>query len=109
MPASRRLRLLPESCPGRWIATEPRRAGGARDAEIGDERFAILQKDVLGFDVAMDDALPVRVVERTRDLKRDFHRFLHVQLPFPLETLMNRLAGNERHDVVHLPLELAVI
>ena len=57
----------------------------------------------------MDDALPVRIVERARDLKRDLHRVLHVQLPLPLETLVNGLARDERHHVVHLPLELAVI
>ena len=36
----------------------------ARDAEIGDERLAVLQQDVLRLDVAVNDALLVRVVER---------------------------------------------
>ncbi len=31
------------------------------------------QEDVSGLDVAMDDALPVRVVERIEDLRHDAH------------------------------------
>ena len=34
-----------------------------RDAEVGDERATLLQQDVLRLDVAMDDAVALRVVE----------------------------------------------
>ncbi len=36
----------------------------ARDAEVGDQRLTVLQQDVLRLDVAVNDALLVRVVER---------------------------------------------
>src|SRR5947207_1887475 len=42
-----------------------------RDAEVADQRLPILQKNVLGFDVAMNDALPVREVERAGHLSHD--------------------------------------
>ena len=45
-----------------------------RDAEVGDERLAVMQENVLGLDVAVDDAVAVRVVERARDFGRDAHR-----------------------------------
>src|SRR4030095_1193669 len=41
------------------------------DPEIGEQRVAFLQQDVLGLDVAMDHTLPVREVESGRDLSRD--------------------------------------
>jgi len=40
---------------------------GARHAEISDQRVTFREHDVLGFDVAMDNALPVGVVECIRD------------------------------------------
>jgi hypothetical protein len=36
--------------------------------------LAVVQQNVLGLDVAVDHALAMRVVERTRDLARDAHR-----------------------------------
>ena len=41
------------------------------DAEVGEQRLPIVQEDVLGLDVAMDDALPVCEVERAGDLSHD--------------------------------------
>ena len=44
-----------------------------RDAKVGHHRLALVQQDVLGLDVAMDDPLTVCVVERRRDRPRDLH------------------------------------
>ena len=52
-----------------------RRIGCASDAEIGQRGGAVLtQKNVVGFDVAMDEALGVRIVQRQRDFARDAQR-----------------------------------
>ena len=40
------------------------RVDGAGDAEVGDDGLAVLEQDVLRFDVAMHDVLPVGVVQR---------------------------------------------
>ena len=52
-----------------------------RDAEVGDQRVPALQQDVLGLDVAVDDAERVRVAERVGDFARDAHRVVDRQLP----------------------------
>ena len=51
----------------------------------------------------------MRVLERRRDLIRDANRVLHRELLLALETLVDRLARDERHHVVELPLVLAVV
>ncbi len=40
---------------------------GERDAEVGDQGLAVLQEDVLGLDVAVDDAALVGELERGGD------------------------------------------
>jgi len=52
--------------------------------EVGDERLAILQEDVLRLDVPVNHAMPVRVIERTRDFTRDADSVGHRQLALPL-------------------------
>ncbi len=58
---------------------------GERDAEIRQHRLAFLDQDVLGLDVAMHQALPVRVVERARDLLRDREGLIEPELPLAIE------------------------
>ena len=82
-------------------------ARGERDAEVGDERLAIVEQDVLGLDVAVDDAVPVRVVERRGDLGGDSHRVGHGQLLLPVEPVRSDLALDERHDVEEEAVDLA--
>ena len=68
-----------------------------------------LEKNVLGFDVAMDDAARVRVLQRARDLARDPHRVLHGELSFAREPIAQRLAVHERHDVIQRSFRFARI
>ena len=55
------------------------------DTEVGDERAPVLQQDVLGLDVAVDHALAVRVVQRTRHLPRETHGVADRELSLALE------------------------
>ena len=43
------------------------------NAEVGDQRMSILQHDVLGLDVAVHNAVTVRVIECARHLHRQSH------------------------------------
>ena len=78
-----------------------------RDAEVGDERVSALQQDVLRLDVAMHDAERVRGAQRVGDLAGDAHRVVDRQLPLALEPRAQRLARDERHDVVQERVGLA--
>ena len=80
--------------------------GGEGDAEVRDERLALVQENVFRLDVAMNHAAPVRVVERAGDVGRDLHGVGNGQLPFAREPLAQRLAVDERHDVEHGALDL---
>ena len=81
-------------------AVRRRRGNGLGDPEIGDDGFAVVHHHVLRFDVAMDDLLAVRVVERRRDGPRDLHGVFYRKAVLSLEALPQRLAFDERHDVV---------
>ena len=80
---------------------------GERDAEVGDERLAVVQQDVLGLEVAMDDAVAVRVVERAGDRGGDADRFVDRELLLAIEPRAQRLAFDERHHVEEQPVGLA--
>jgi hypothetical protein len=81
--------------------------GGERDAEVGHERAAVVQQDVLGLDVPVDHPMPMRVVERVGHLTGDPHRVVHRKLLLPDEPRAEALALDERHDVEHHPCGLA--
>ena len=72
-----------------------------RDPEIRDQRDAIGEQDVLRFDVAMNDAVLVRVRQRACDLARETHRVLEWELPLAFEARSQRFPGDVRHDVKH--------
>ena len=58
---------------------------GARDAEIGDHGVPAAEQDVLGLDVAMDHALPMRIVESVGYLAGDAHGISNRQLALALQ------------------------
>ena len=71
---------MPRTSP---VSRQPLAAGlsnGERDAEVGEHRHALVQQDVLGLDVAMDDAETVRMPERGGDLTADPHRLIDRKL-----------------------------
>ena len=47
-----------------------------RDPEVGDHRVTVFEEDILRLDVAVDDTLPVGVLERVGDLAREPHRII---------------------------------
>ena len=62
--------------------------------------MALGEQDVVGLDVAVDDAVPVGVGEGVDHLAQDAHRLDDGQLAFARELEPERLARDERHDVV---------
>ena len=69
------------------------------DAEVGNQRVAALQQDILGLDIAVDHAAPVCVRQRVGDLAGDAQRFGYGEQPVAHEPRAQRLAVHERHDV----------
>src|SRR5262245_27044966 len=59
-----------------------------------------MNQNVLRLDVAMDDALPVRVVERGGHLPREVERLIDAELFVTTEPVAQRFAAHERQDVI---------
>ena len=78
-------------------------AHGVRDAEVGDHGVAPGQQNVLGLDVAVDDAPAVRVVERLGHFGGDLQRLGRGEPRLAGQALAQRIAFDERHDVVQEP------
>jgi len=77
-------RLVPRSC----------------DAEVGDEGRSVgREQQVLGLDVAMQDAVLVRVLERAGGFGRDTYGLVERQLALALQTRAQRFAFDEWHRV----------
>ncbi len=82
-------------------------AHGQRDPEIRDEGLPVLQEDVGGLDVAMDDAVPVRVVDCRRDLADEADRIGNGDVPLAVQSVSERAPGDEGHHVVRRAVDLA--
>lgn len=63
--------------------------GGGRDgdAEVGDERGALVQQNVLRLHIAVDEPARVCMLERGHDLRRYADRVIHRELPLAVESL----------------------
>ncbi len=99
----------PEGKPG---LRHPRAAGGThrqRDAEVRDERAAVVEQNILRLDVAVDHAMPVRVVERARHLARETHRVVDRELMLAGEPGAKRLPFDVRHHVEEQPVRVAAL
>src|SRR4029079_17667104 len=69
------------------------------DAEVRKHCLAFVEQDVLRLDVAMHDALSMRVVQRRRDLPGDAECLVEAELPLSIELGAQRFAADERHYV----------
>ncbi|GBD17044.1 hypothetical protein HRbin26_01957 [bacterium HR26] len=80
------------------------------DAEIGDlDRALLVHQDVLGLDVAMDEAMPVGVVERGSDLADDVGGVLDSERCLAQDQVLERLPAHVLHDDVVDPVVMAYV
>ena len=66
-----------------------------------------MQENVIRLDVAMNDILSMRVVERTGDLTCNAHGIDNWQLSFTFQSRAQRFACHQRHDVVQQSVGVA--
>ncbi len=98
------------ACPPESRLGHPLPAGGLDregDSEVGDQRVAALEQDVLRFDVAVDNPASVRVPQRIGHLAGNPERFGNRELPVASEPGAEGLAVDEGHHVKQEPRRLA--
>jgi hypothetical protein len=71
-----------------------------RDSKVCDDGRAAADEDVLRLDVAVDDALRVRIVEREADVTGDLQGLVERELALLIEPIAERGALQHRHHVV---------
>ena len=62
--------------------------------------MAVGEQHVVGLDIAVDHAVAVGVGERVYHFAQDLHRFGYRELALAAQLGAERLAGDERHDVI---------
>ena len=78
-----------------------------RDAEIGENGVPLVEEDVLRLDVAVDDALRVRVVERAGNFPRDGKNIVDAQRTLSGKHIAKRSALDKRHHIERVPFDFA--
>lgn len=73
---------------------------GARDAEVGHQSDFLIQQNVLGLDVPVDDTLRVGVVEGLGDLAGDPDSGVDRERAVPIQPFPHRGARDVRHGEV---------
>src|ERR1700682_2224778 len=81
-----------------------RPADSEGDAEICNHRLPVVQENVLGLEIAMDYAMPVRVVQRRRDRRCNVYGFFDGKLLLSRQLGAQGFAVDIRHDVIQQPL-----
>jgi hypothetical protein len=69
--------------------------------------MSVVQQNVLGLDVAVNDPFAMRVIESIRDFLGEHHRIIDGELSLAVEQTAKRFAFHERHYVVELTVSLA--
>ena len=86
-------------CRQKLRAVQRRGAARVCDAEVGDQRDAVGEEDVLRLDVAVDETVLMRVAQRARDLAGEPQRFIQRQLPFACEAGAQRFPFDVGHHI----------
>src|SRR5207249_2873515 len=79
---------------------QPRHAHRQRDPEVRHHWLTLVEHDILGLDIAMDDAASVREVEGRGDRAGNAQGLVEWQLAFALQALAQALALDVRHHVI---------
>ena len=82
------------------------RADRARDPEVRDDRLAVFDENIRRLDVAVHHTVPVRVIERARDVASAGDRLGYRKRSLAAQAVAECLARHVRHDVVHESVEL---
>jgi hypothetical protein len=69
----------------------------------------ILQHDVVRLDIAVYDAIPMGVIERSRHFQRDYYGFVNGKHLLVIQSIAQRLPLDVRHDIVQGPGSLSGI
>ena len=89
--------------------TSSSRAHGQGDPEVRDQGSPLVNQDVGGLDVSVDDFVPMSVVERLGQVRRDLHRFIHRKLLLAVDALPERFPFDVGHHVEEEAVRLARI